>query len=126
MSTELGAIKKIDVRSIWPHEASDFTPWLAKETNIGQLSAAIGLELEVENTEVAAGPYSADILAREVGSDAYVIIENQLGKTDHDHLGKAITYAAVLDAGTIIWVAPTFTPEHRKAIDWLNAPSLKS
>ena len=123
MTDQLGDLKKLDVRSIWANEASDFTPWLAEEANIDRLGAAIGMELEVLSTEVAAGPYAADILARDSGSSAYVVIENQLGKTDHDHLGKAITYAAVLDAGTIVWVAPEFTPEHRKAIDWLNDKS---
>lgn len=118
--SKLGEIKRLNVRAIWPNEASDFTPWLAKEDNIARLSTAIGLELEVEGTEVNVGPFSADILARDSGSSDYVIIENQLNKTDHDHLGKAITYAAGLAAGTIVWIAPEFTEEHRKALDWLN------
>jgi hypothetical protein len=83
------------------------------------LGEALGLELEVEGTEIAVGPYSADILARDSVGE-YVVIENQLNKTDHDHLGKSITYAAVLDARSVIWVAPHFTDEHRKALDWLN------
>jgi hypothetical protein len=116
----LGELKLLDVRSLWPNESSDFTPWLANAENISRLGAALGLELEVESTEVAVGPYAADILARDSGTGGYVVIENQLGKTDHDHLGKAITYAAVLAAGAIVWVAPEFTEEHRKAIDWLN------
>lgn len=99
-------------------EARDFTPWLAK--NISELNKALGLELEVENTEVAVGPYSADILARDTGTGQYVVIENQLEKTNHDHLGKAITYASVLDASTIIWIATDFTEQHKKALDWLN------
>ena len=117
---DLGEWKLLDVRSIWPNESSDFTPWLADETNIARLGTALGIELEVESTEVAVGPYAADILARDSGTGAYVVIENQLGKTDHDHLGKAITYAAVLSAGAVVWVAPKFTEEHKKAIDWLN------
>lgn len=124
MTVKLGEIEKLDVRNVWAHEASNFTPWLAEEENIARLGSAIGLELEVENTEVSVGPFSADILARDSGSSAYVIIENQLSKTDHDHLGKAITYAAGLNAGTIVWVAPEFTQEHRKAIDWLNDNSV--
>lgn len=116
----LGELTLLDVRAVWPSESSDFTPWLADERNIGHLGAAIGIELEVEATEVAVGPYAADILARDAGTGAYVVIENQLAKTNHDHLGKAITYAAVLTAGAIVWVAPEFTEEHRKAIDWLN------
>ena len=63
--------------------------------------------------------YSADILARD-SSGGYVVIENQLAKTDHDHLGKLITYGAVLGASTVIWIAPHFTDEHHKALDWLN------
>ena len=116
----LGELKLLDVRSIWRNESSDFTPWLADDKNIARLSDALGIELEVESTEVAVGPYAADILARDSGTGAYVVIENQLGKIDHDHLGKAITYAAVLSAGAVVWVAPKFTEEHKKAIDWLN------
>jgi hypothetical protein len=114
----LGILKTVTARQKWANEARDFTPWLA--ANIGELNKAVGLELEVENIEVAAGPYSADILAKDTGTDKYVVIENQLEKTDHDHLGKAITYASVLDASTIIWVATDFTEEHKKALDWLN------
>lgn len=115
---ELGILKSVTPRVKWNNEASDFTPWLAE--NITSLNSALGIELEIENTEVAAGPYSADILAKDIGTDKYVIIENQLEKTNHDHLGKAITYASVLDASMIIWIATTFTEEHQKALDWLN------
>jgi hypothetical protein len=115
---ELGKFKTIALRKKWPNEASDFTPWLAN--NIDSLSEEIGIELEIENTEVAVGPYSADILAKDAGTGTYVVIENQLEKTNHDHLGKSITYASVLDASIIIWVASEFTEEHKKALDWLN------
>ena len=120
MERDLGDLSLVDARSIWAHEAADFTPWLAQEENIDRLGLVLGMELEVENTEVAVGPYSADILARDTGSGAYVVIENQLEKINHDHLGKAITYAAALDAGTVVWIAADFTEEHRRAIDWLN------
>jgi hypothetical protein len=116
----LGKIKKRDARKIWINEATEFTPWLASEENISQLSKAIGLELEVDQVEASVGPYSADILAKDTGTGKYVVIENQLGKTNHDHLGKAITYGSVLDAGTIIWIATKFTEEHQKALNWLN------
>lgn len=119
MTESLGKLSKVDVRRLWPNEATDFTPWLALEENMSRLGSALGLELEVEGTEVAVGPYSADILARDSAGD-YVIIENQLTKTNHDHLGKAITYASVLGARTVIWIAPHFTDEHHKALDWLN------
>lgn len=115
---EFGILKTVPARQKWTNEARDFTPWLAN--NISELNKALGLELEVENTEVAVGPYSADILAKDTGTGQYVVIENQLEKTNHDHLGKAITYASVLDASTIIWIATDFTEEHKKALDWLN------
>jgi hypothetical protein len=115
---ELGKLKLIAPRKKWEHEARDFTPWLAE--HIEELNEALGLELEVENTEVAVGPYSADILAKDIGTNKYVVIENQLEKTNHDHLGKSITYASVLDASAIIWIATDFTEEHQKVLDWLN------
>lgn len=120
MNKNLGGLRKLNVRTIWQNEASEFTPWLASDENIGLLGDAIGIELEVENTEVSVGPYSADILAKDTATGRYVVIENQLEKTNHDHLGKAITYASVLDATAIVWIAPDFTDEHRKALDWLN------
>ena len=115
---ELGILKTVTPRKKWNHEERDFTPWLAE--NINELSKAVGIELEVENIEVAVGPYSADILAKDTGTGEFIVIENQLEKTNHDHLGKAITYASVLDASTIIWLATDFTEEHKKALDWLN------
>ena len=120
MADELGEITTCDVRKQWPNEASDFTPWLAEEENVALLGNAIGIELEVEGVEVSVGPYSADILAKDTGTGRYVVIENQLGKTNHDHLGKVITYGSVLDAATVVWIATQFTQEHQKALDWLN------
>tara|TARA_R110001592_G_scaffold185575_2_gene429652 strand:+ start:943 stop:1875 length:933 start_codon:yes stop_codon:yes gene_type:complete len=114
----LGKIKTVPLRTIWKNEAYDFTPWLAD--NIIELGQALGLELEFEDKEVSVGPYSADILAKDVGTGQYVVIENQLEKTNHDHLGKCITYASVLNASAVIWVASEFTEEHKKAMDWLN------
>jgi len=103
---------------MWPNEALNFTPWLAE--NIAELGEKIGMELEVVGQEVSVGPYSADILAKDIDTDAYVVIENQLEKTNHDHLGKSITYASALNAKTIVWIATDFTEEHKKALDWLN------
>lgn len=120
MENNLGSIKKYKVRKVWSNEASEFTPWLAKPENMASLCDAVGIELEVENTEVAVGPYSADILAKDTMSNRYVVIENQLAKTNHDHLGKSITYASVLDASAVIWIATEFTDEHRRAFEWLN------
>jgi len=118
METQLGHLTKANPRTLWPNEATAFTPWLAQ--HLEELAATLGLELELENTEVAVGPYSADILARDTGTGKHVVIENQLEKTDHDHLGKSLTYAAVLDASAVIWIATDFTEEHKKTLDWLN------
>jgi len=115
-----GKLKMIDVRDKWPNEATDFTPWLAKDENLSELGSALGIDLEFEDTEVPIGPYSADILAKDAGTGRYVIIENQLGKTDHDHLGKSLTYASILDATVVVWIAGDFTEEHKKTLDWLN------
>src|SRR5258708_36431009 len=100
MSAVLGELKQKTLRTVWGHEEMDFTPWLAQAANIERLSEAIRLDLQVERTEVRVGPYSADILAKDA-SGAYVVIENQFGKTDHDHLGKLLTYGATLGASHV-------------------------
>ena len=118
---KLSKISKVDLRDCWKNEATDFTPWLASEENIAILADAIGMnELEVKAQEEHVGPFRADILCVDPGTDKLVLIENQLEKTDHNHLGQILTYAAGLDAVTIIWIAEHFTEEHRAAIDWLN------
>ena len=117
----LSKITKVDLRDCWRSEATDFTPWLATEENIAILADALGMnELEVKAQEEHVGPFRADILCVDSGTDKLVLIENQLEKTDHNHLGQILTYAAGLDAVTIIWIAERFTEEHRAAIDWLN------
>lgn len=117
---DLGKLEKVPVRNVWTHEAHDFTPWLAK--NLNELGEALGLDLGIEQVEEEApvGPFSLDILVRDVDGGRPVIIENQLGKTDHDHLGKLLTYAAGYNAGVIVWITGEFTDEHRAAVDWLN------
>ena len=118
---KLSKIEKVALRDCWESEAGDFTPWLASEENIALLADALGMnELEVKGQEEHVGPFRADILCVDPGTDKYVLIENQLEKTDHNHLGQIMTYAAGLDAVTIIWIAERFTEEHRAAIDWLN------
>lgn len=114
----LGTLKQLPARHMWSDEARHFTPWLFQ--NIAELGQILGLELQVERTEVACGPYSADIVAIDTLTSQRVVIENQIGKTDHDHLGKCLTYTAVLEASTVIWIATEFTPEHKKTLDWLN------
>lgn len=108
-----------DLRSVWPHEALDFTPWLAD--NIDLLADAVGLDITVDETESSVGDFNVDIYASETGTDRKIIIENQLGDTDHDHLGKLITYASGKSADVIIWVVKHAREEHKAAVEWLNA-----
>lgn len=117
----LSKIEHLPLRRCWQNEASDFTPWLAEEENMSRLAEALGMtEIEVIATEERVGSFRADILCHDPINDKLVLIENQLEKTDHNHLGQILTYAAGLDAATIIWIAEKFTEEHRAAIDWLN------
>ena len=116
---QLGKVEKLTIRDQWKNEEYDFTPWLAKEENIQLLGDEINLDLEVEDIEVSIGSYKADIVARD-GNNRTVIIENQLEKTDHKHLGQIITYASGVEAQIIVWVCSQVTEEHRQAIDWLN------
>lgn len=108
----------LPLRDAWKHEAQEFTPWLAQ--NIDHLSEAIGVPLELTGTEVAVETFSADILARDRRDDSLILIENQLEKTDHTHLGQIMTYLAGLEAQTVIWIAPSFREPHLSAIRWLN------
>ena len=118
-TTELGRIERIDdLREAWPHESNDFTPWLAE--HISELGDALGLEIELQEQEAQVGTFYLDLLARESVTDRTVIIENQLEPTNHDHLGKLLTYAGGYDANVVVWVAKNFRDEHREAIDWLN------
>lgn len=112
------SLTDVAVRDAWRHEAHSFTPWLAE--NLDRLSAVIGVPLELTGTEMQVGPFSADILARNLADDSVVLIENQLESSDHTHLGQIMTYLAGLQAHTMVWVAPTFREEHLSAIRWLN------
>ncbi len=117
---ELGRLKKVDLRYIWENEATHFTPWLASEEGLALLSETIGIDLELVAVEKNVGPFRADIQCKDAATEQWVLIENQLEKTDHSHLGQLLTYAAGLKADTIIWIAQRFTEEHRSALDWLN------
>jgi hypothetical protein len=110
----------VPVRNAWPNEARDFTPWLAEQENIALLGDALGLSLEVTGTEVPVGPFYADIVALDRGRNLKVVVENQLERTDHRHLGQVLTYAARLEASVVVWIATEILEEHRAAIDWLN------
>lgn len=120
MNVTLGKLEKVNLRKVWESEAGDFTPWLARENNIVLLGETIGIDLEVEAQEKSVGPFRADILCKDTLTDHWVLVENQLEKTDHIHLGQLLTYAAGLNAVTIVWIADQFTDEHRAALDWLN------
>jgi hypothetical protein len=116
----LGRLQKVGLREAWLSESSDFTPWLAQEENLSLLGEAISIELELESQEKDVGPFRADILCKDTATDNWVLIENQLERTDHVHLGQLLTYAAGLNAVTIVWIAERFTQEHRATLDWLN------
>lgn len=117
----LGKLEEItDLRTVWPHEATDFTPWLAADNNIALLASAVDLEIAVEETESNVGDFHVDIFATDAISGRRIIIENQLEDTNHDHLGKLITYAAGKSAEIIIWIVKHAREEHRAAVEWLN------
>ncbi len=117
---QLGRLERVNLRNIWRTEAQDFTPWLAQEDNLTLLGEALQIELELEAVEQNVGPFRADILCKDTLTNNWVLVENQLERTDHTHLGQLITYAAGLDAATIVWIAAQVANEHRAAIDWLN------
>ncbi len=117
---KLGRIEQVDLREIWKHEATNFTKWLAKPENLDLLSEEIDIELSLIDTEYNVGRFNVDIFAEEPSAERKVIIENQLERTDHDHLGKLITYASGLDAEIIVWIVKDVLEEHQQAIDWLN------
>ena len=118
---DLGEIQEVYVREVWPNEPQNFTTWLAQPDGLVLLGSALGLDLELVQPEASVGDFRLDILARETNDRELVAIENQLEMTDHDHLGKSITYAAENRVGYVIWIASEFRPEHKKAIDWLNS-----
>ena len=120
MGCDLDHLKRVELRKVWPHEALDFTKWLSSPANLNMLGEAVGVELELIETESSVGSFNVDIYAQEVGTGRKVIIENQLEDTNHDHLGKVITYAAGKGAQVIIWVVAHARDEHRQAIEWLN------
>ena len=124
LTKTIGELEPVRVRDVWPDEARDLTPWLAE--NPEALGRALGMDLELDGSEVAVGPFSADLLLRDANTGKHVVVENMIGNTDHDHLGKIITYAAGLGASHAVLIAETFRQEHRSALQWLNANSRDS
>ena len=120
MNKILGKIIQADLRTVWKNEEYDFSAWLAEDDNLALLSEAIGVEIRLIQKEAEVGKFSLDILAEEEATGRKIIIENQLESTNHDHLGKIITYAAGYNADIIIWIFKEIREEHRQAIDWLN------
>lgn len=118
---KLGKLTQIDLRSQWKNEASDFTQWLAEEDNLAELGHIIGIdEIELIETESNVGGFSVDIYAKDRNSEKNIVIENQLEKSNHDHLGKLITYASGKDAQIVIWIVKEAREEHINAVSWLN------
>ena len=117
---EIGRLKEVEIRKLWNHEQYDFSEWLSKEENINLLNEILGLTLVDVSKEVYVGSYKCDLYAVDESTGTKVIIENQLEQSDHDHLGKIITYASGLDAEVIVWIVKQAREEHRSAIEWLN------
>ena len=117
---KIGMLKEVDIRDLWKHEQYDFSNWLAEPDNITYLNDILGLTLVDVNQEVYVGSYRCDIVAKDETSETKVIIENQLEASNHDHLGKIITYASGLDAKVIVWIVKQAKEEHRSAVEWLN------
>lgn len=117
-SKNLGRLRRVaNPRDVWTSEAGDFTPWLAE--NLDVLGEELGMSLTLVATEVPVGEFRLDIQAQ-AADGSLVIIENQLERTDHGHLGQCLVYASGLEAATVVWIAPQFRGEFRRALDWLN------
>lgn len=115
---DLRSVEYLSLNEVWDHEEHDFTPWIVD--HIEQLGQTIGIELDEVEREDSVGGYSADITGTEMNTDGKVVIENQFGTTNHDHLGKLLTYGAGTDAEFVIWLAEDFRDEHRSVLEWLN------
>ena len=120
MCQNLKQLTPVDLNEVWETEPNHFTPWLAKEENLTLLGKTLGMELELEAQEINVGDFRADILCKNTVDGSWVLIENQLEQTDHKHVGQLLTYAAGLDAATVVWIAKTFRREHCAMLDWQN------
>ena len=120
MPENLRQLTPVDLSEVWETEPHHFTPWLAREENLTLLGEALGMALEFEAQEINIGSFRADLRCKNTVDDSWVLIENQLEATDHRHVGQLLTYAAGLDARTVVWIAKTFRQEYRAMLDWLN------
>ena len=120
MDQDLKQLTPVDISKVWENEPQHFTPWLAREENLTLLGEALGMELELDAQEINVGGFRADLRCKNTVDDSWVLIENQLEATDHRHVGQLLTYAAGLDAHTVIWIAKTFRQEYRAMLDWQN------
>lgn len=116
----IGKLEEVDIRELWKHEQYDFSEWLSKKENIENLNEILGLTLVDISKETYVGSYRCDLFAKDETTGIKVIIENQLEMSNHDHLGKIITYASGLDAKVVVWIVKEAREEHRSAIEWLN------
>lgn len=116
--TAISRLKKVQLRDVWKNEAHDFTPWLL--ANSDALGEALGMDLDLHEAEHTVGDFSLDLIGVDLATNETVIVENQLARSDHTHLGQILTYAGGTDPVNIVWVTESFRPEHRAALDWLN------
>ena len=114
----LGSIEQVDLKELWPNHEADFTPWLVED--ISRLGDVLGMQLVVRGHDLPVKGNSLDILAQDATSNQMVVIETQFESTNHENLGKLLTYASGYDASVVVWVVKNFNEEHRQALDWLN------
>ncbi len=117
----LGNLRRLtteEMRRIWPREEQDLSPWVAE--NIDALNEVLNLQIEIEGREEYVGNFRIDLVGTDHLSQVSVVVENQFGRSNHDHLGKLITYSAAREAGIMIWIANEIQTAHRNTVDWLN------
>ena len=120
MAEPLGYLERVDPATVWKSEVAEFVPWLASEENIRRLGKALRLNLAGAARETPAGKIRADLLCRDLDTETVIVIEAQLGSSDHRHLGQLLTYAVAFRARAVVWLATRFHEEHRLVLEGLN------
>lgn len=115
-------IRRVPLREVWPHEAHNFTTWLEQNLDLLNDDLGVGLDSSTVRREASAGSFNVDLVVENEDGET-VIIENQLGRSDHDHLGKVLTYVAAMGASVAVWIVGDPRPEHVRAVSWLNDSS---